>query len=163
VALRRRRSLHHHRGRQLVASDLPQQLSSHILLEPKLQLRMLLLHLLGDPRCLQPRERGVTDPEKTAFGLRRSTRVLDRSIDLGKRPPRPLEQRRASRCQLDAARSPYEQHQPQLPLELANRTRERRLRHVQTLRCPPEMQLLRNGDEIAQLSQLERSIHRRGY
>jgi hypothetical protein len=163
VATGRRRSPHHHRGRQLVAGDLPQQFRSHVLLEPDLELRMLALYFLHDPRRLQPRERGVADPEKTALGLRRATRVLDCSIDLGKRPPRPLEQRRASRCQLHPARCPHEEHQPQVPLELANRTRERRLRHVQMLRRASEMQLLRDGDEIAQLSQLERNIHRRGY
>ena len=41
VAPRRRRRLHHRRGRQLMACDLPQQLRRHVLLEPKLELGML--------------------------------------------------------------------------------------------------------------------------
>src|SRR5207248_1821943 len=74
-------------------------------------------------------------------------------------PPRTLEQSRPGRRQLDPARRPDKQHQPKLTLQLTDRPRERRLRHVQTLRRPPEMQLLRNGDEITQLPQLNRNVH----
>jgi hypothetical protein len=45
-----------------------------------------------------------------------------------------------------------------LTLQVTNRTRERRLRHMETLCRPPEMQLLRYGDEIAELPQLHRNI-----
>lgn len=37
--------------------------------------------------------------------------------------------------------------------------RDRRLRHVQTLRRPPKMELFRYSDEIAQLPQLDRKVH----
>ena len=48
-------------------------------------------------------------------------------------------------------------------LEVPDRPRQRRLRHVQTLGGPPEMQLLGNRYEIPQLAQLNRKIHCRGY
>ena len=91
---------------------------------------------------------------------RRTTRVVNRSIDLRESMPRTLEQGGAGRCQLDTPRRPDEQHQPKLTLQLADRTRERRLRHVQTLRCAPEVQLLRYSDEVTQLTQLNRKVHR---
>ena len=94
-----------------------------------------------------------------ASRLRRTTRIVDRGVDLRKRPPRTLEQSRPGRCQLDAARRPHEQDQPELALQLADRARQRRLRHVQTLRRAAEVQLLRHGDEVPQLPQLNRDVH----
>jgi hypothetical protein len=41
--------------------------------------------------------------------------------------------------------------------------KQRRLRHLQPLGGAPEVQLLADRDEVAQLSQLDRKIHSRGY
>ena len=146
-----------------MASDLPQQLRRHVLLESKLELGTLSLQLLGDPRCLQAGERRVADAEDASLRLCRATRLVDRGIDLGKRRPGPLEQSGAGGRQLHAPRRSHEQHQPELTLQVADRARQRRLRHVQTLGRAPKMQLLSYGDEVAQLPQLDRKVHRGGY
>ena len=150
-------------GRQRVACDQPQQVRGDVLLEPKVSLGTLPLQLLSNARRLRTSERRVTDTEKTSTRLRRMTCVVERSVDLGKRPLSALEQRGAGRGQLDSARRANEQHEAELSLQLPNRTRKRRLRHVQTLRRSPDMKLLRHGDEVAQLPQLDRNIHCSGY
>jgi hypothetical protein len=40
-------------------------------------------------------------------------------------------------------------------LKLANRGAQRRLRRVQAIRCPAEVELLSDGDEVAQMTELE--------
>jgi hypothetical protein len=86
-------------------------------------------------------------------------RVGDRTIDLSQRTTRTLEQQRSRRGQLDTTRRTHEQHEPQLTLELTNRPRQRRLRHMQARRRTPEMQLLRHRDEIPKLPQLDQRLH----
>ena len=94
--------------------------------------------------------------EHIADRFGRPPHVGDRPIDVSQRPPRALQQDRACRRQLNAPRRPHEQHDAELTLELTNRARQRRLRHVQPIRRPPKVQLLRDRNEITQLPQLDR-------
>src|ERR671935_2583789 len=70
-----------------------------------------------------------------------------RDIRLVGGPPCAVEQNRPSRCQLDVPRRPNKQDHAKLALHVADRTQQRRLRHVQTVRGASEVQVLRNGDE----------------
>jgi hypothetical protein len=60
-------------------------------------------------------------------------------------------------------RRPNEERDPELTLEVTDSARQRRLRHVQTLCSAAEVQFLRDGDEVPQLTQFNRYIHRCGY
>ena len=48
-----------------------------------------------------------------------------------------------------------EELDPQITLELSNRRAERGLRHVHPFRGAAEIQLLRHGDEVPQVAQLD--------
>ena len=69
-------------------------------------------------------------------------------------PARLDEQGRAGLGEGDAAVGAVEQPHAELGLELADLLADRRLRHVQALRGAAEMQLLRDRDEVPQVSQL---------
>jgi hypothetical protein len=138
---RRRRRLHHNRRSQLTRGHPPQRVRGHLLIQPNPEVPTARLHLLGDPHRRRPAERAIADTQHTLIQARRPTRIRNRAIDLGQRLPRTLEQHRTRRSQLHPPRRPHEQHQPELTLELTNRPRERRLRHMQALRRPPEVQL----------------------
>jgi hypothetical protein len=67
-----------------------------------------------------------------------------------------LEENLAGRSQLDVAARPLEQLRAELPLELRDCLRERRLRDMQSLRCAAEVELLTEDGEVTELSELER-------
>jgi hypothetical protein len=163
VATRGRRGLHHHRRGKLASTDPPERVRSHLLLDPHAQLGT------RDPQGLHNAHNHVRHERATAQlqnGLIRLSRPLhlsDCSVDLGQRPTGPLEQQRPSRSQLHPTGRAHEQHHPEIALELTNRTRQRRLRHLQTPRRPGEVQLLRHRDEIPELPKLNRSVDRSGY
>jgi hypothetical protein len=73
--------------------------------------------------------------------------LRQRRVGLGEEQPAGLGQRHAP------ARALEEPH-AELALERLDLQAERRLRHMQPLGRPPEMQLLGNGDEIPEMAQL---------
>jgi hypothetical protein len=64
------------------------------------------------------------------------------------------QQHRPGLGQRDGAAGAFQQRHPEPPFELPDRPRQRRLRDPEPLRGPPEMQLLRDGDEVPQLPRL---------
>ena len=68
-----------------------------------------------------------------------------------------VEERAARGGELDAAVGAVEQHDVQLALELADLLAERGLRDAQARRGAAEMQLLRDGQEVAEVAELHRS------
>jgi hypothetical protein len=60
--------------------------------------------------------------------------------------------------QLDLTFRPVEEPDPELLLELANLLAERRLADVQALGRPPEMQVFRDGDDVAQVPELHEAL-----
>ena len=81
---------------------------------------------------------------------RLARRVLDRVEDLA----RAHEERRAGRGQLDLALVAQQQLRADLLLERADLLAQRRLGHVQALGRAAEVQLLGDGDEVAQVAEL---------
>jgi hypothetical protein len=49
---------------------------------------------------------------------------------------------------------PLEELDAELPLQALDALGERRLRHAESIGCPAEMQLLADGDEMAQLTKI---------
>ena len=86
---------------------------------------------------------------------RRALGVLGRSFGIRQRPPRPLEERTSRVCELHLAGRADEQGHPEVAFELPDCGAERRLRHVHPIRGAAEVQLLRHGDEVAQVAQLD--------
>jgi hypothetical protein len=74
--------------------------------------------------------------------LCRTTRLVDREVDLGECPARFAEKRGSRGRELHAPRGPDEQNHAELTLQLPDRPRQRRLGHVQALGGVPEVQLL---------------------
>ena len=93
-------------------------------------------------------------PDLAALHAPRLARgVLDRGEDLA----RADEERRPGGGQLDLALVAQQQRRADLLLELADLLAQRRLGHVQALRRAAEVQLLGDGDEVAQVSELHGS------
>jgi hypothetical protein len=61
--------------------------------------------------------------------------------------------------QLYRSRGSHKKRVPQNLLELPNLLRQRWLRQVQANRCSPEMQLLGDGDKVAQVAKFKVAIH----
>lgn len=81
--------------------------------------------------------------------------VGDRAVDLSECSPGALEQDRTRVCQLDTPRRAYEEDESEIAFELANRSRQGRLRHVESLRGTAEVQLFGDGDEVPELPELD--------
>ena len=75
-------------------------------------------------------------------------------LDAGQDLPRLRQQHRAGGGQLHAAAVALEQRHAQLRLELADLLTQRRLGDVQTLGRTPEVRLLRDRDEVAEVAEL---------
>ena len=147
------RRLEHDRRGQLVRGDPAQQLRGQVLGEPHLAAA----ERLRQPPGRRPAQRAVTDREP---GLRAgAARLGDGEVDLGDRAAGAREQRRARGRQLHPPRRAHEQHGAEIALELADRARERRLRHVQPRGGAAEVQLLGDRHEVAQLAELDRGVH----
>ena len=147
------RRLEHDRRGQLARGDPAQQLRGQVLGEPHLAAA----ERLRQPPGRRPAQRAVTDREP---GLRAGTaRLGDGEVDLGDRAAGAREQRRARGRQLHPPRRAHEQHGAEIALELADRARERRLRHVQPRGGAAEVQLLGDRHEVAQLAELDRGVH----
>ncbi len=85
--------------------------------------------------------------------------LLDVRTDLAQEVPAPLEERLARGRQRDAARRADEERASDQLLELADLLGERRLGHVQAAGRAAEVELLRDGDEVAQVPELELRVH----
>jgi len=70
------------------------------------------------------------------------------------------EEHLAGRGEADEAWLAYEQHAPKVVLEQPDLPREGRLRHVQPLGRPGEVELLGHGDEVAKVAQVD--VHNEG-
>ena len=68
--------------------------------------------------------------------------------------PALAQQHRPGLGQRDGAAGAFQQRHSEPPFELPDRPRQRRLGHPEPLRGPPEVQLLGDGDEVAQLPRL---------
>ena len=97
----------------------------------------------------------VGDPQPPERAGRRALGVLGRPVGVRQRPPRSREERATGVGEPHLAGRAVEELDAEVALELADRSAERRLGHVQALRGAAEVQLLRHGDEVAQMAQLD--------
>ena len=97
----------------------------------------------------------IRDPQMPELAGRRALGVLGRSLGIRQRPPRSLEERASGVGEPHLAGRADEEIDPEVALELPDRGAEGRLRHVHPLRGAAEVQLLRHGDEVAQVAQLD--------
>jgi hypothetical protein len=110
---------------------------------------------------LERRDRAVrdeADPQGVG-GAGDPVDLLDRRVELGEDRPRPCGEDLAGLGRHHAAARPQQQVHTQLLFELGDRLRERRLRHVEPLGGTPEVLLLHDREEVAQVSQLDRAGH----
>ena len=80
----------------------------------------------------------------------------DGLVDVLQQPPGPVEQRLARDRQLDAVRGAAQEIAAQQQLEPADLTAERGLGEVEAVRRAPEVELLGDGDERSEVTQLDR-------
>ena len=101
-------------------------------------------------QALDRQVRYARDPQRIT-GAPGPPSLGESHLEAGEHPPRlPREDRPGLRQRDDAAR-PLEQLDAELGLELADRLRERRLADVQALGRAPEVQLLADREEVAQV------------
>ena len=100
------------------------------------------------------RRRRVADPQPHRRPCRGRARGATGHLGLLEDPPRLLEHRGAGLRQLDAAVGPLQEPDPELGLELADLLAHRGLRDVQALGRAAEVQLLGDGDEVAEVPEL---------
>ena len=67
---------------------------------------------------------------------------------------RPISQELSGRSELDPTGSAVEERDAELRFQAPDLLRQRGLRHVQPVRRPAEVELLGDGKEVAQVSQL---------
>ena len=91
---------------------------------------------------------------------RRALGVLGRPFGIRQRPARSGEERAPGVGELHLAGRADEEIDPEVAFELSDRGAERRLGHVHPLRGAAEVQLLRHGDEVAQVAQLDHAKER---
>jgi hypothetical protein len=96
----------------------------------------------------------VADDQVSDLPASRPARDLRRTVRLGQRQPRFDEERSACVRQLDSTARPIEEADAEVTLEATNLLTERRLRDVKTLRGSTEVQLFRDGDEVAKVPKL---------
>jgi hypothetical protein len=96
---------------------------------------------------------GESDGEASALAAGGAPRGVDGGEDLAPA----LEEHRAGRSELDAARGPVGQRFAELGLKAADLLRQRRLGDVKALGGAAEVPLLGDRDEVAEVSQLHGS------
>jgi hypothetical protein len=84
-----------------------------------------------------------------------TARVFNRRVGAGEERPALLEQGTPAIGELDMPSAALEQSHPEFSLELANRRAKRLLAHVKPCRGVREVELLCDGDEMAQLAEVE--------
>ena len=104
---------------------------------------------------LEARAPRIGDPQVTELAGRRALGVLGRPLGIRQRAPRSLKERATGVGEPHLAGRSGEEIDPEVAFELSDRGAERRLGHVHPLRGAAEVQLLRHGDEVAQVAQLD--------
>ena len=109
-------------------------------------------HEVGD----DPVERRAdeADPEPAGLAGADPARGVERALEPGEHPADVAEQHLARRRERDAPARAREERRADGGLQLADRVAERRLGHVQPLRRAAEVELLRDGDEVAEVVEL---------
>jgi hypothetical protein len=95
---------------------------------------------------------GEPDSQLTALAAGGGAKLRHGGVDEREHLLRVLEEHCSRRRQLDLARRPDEQRRAELGLERPDLSRERRLSDVQALGCAAEVQLLGDGDEVAEVT-----------
>jgi hypothetical protein len=119
-----------------------------------------------DPR-VPPRERaqdvdknlcirrsGRADGQLADLALVHAKRQVRRVFGLRQDDARFLDEHPAGVGELDVALRPVEQRHTELCFQLSNLLAERRLAEVEPLSCVPEMQRVRYGDDVPQMTEL---------
>jgi hypothetical protein len=104
--------------------------------------------------------RNASDPQRCAHPTRPAT-LLDRTLESGEHLAGLVGEDAAGVSQRNGAARPIEKANTQFVLELEDRMRERRLRELEPLRRPPEMQLLADSKEVAEMTEIDRGRNRR--
>ena len=102
----------------------------------------------------QQRRAGEAHPQRPRLALVDALGVVGGPIEVGEDRPRVAQERVAGRSRLHAPARAREELHPELVLQQPDLVAQRRLRHVQPLRGPAEVQLLGDGDEVAELAEL---------
>src|SRR5436309_2405526 len=104
--------------------------------------------------------RGADEAEPHRADLAASGGVCDGGDCVGftQQAARIGQQRRSRRGQANAATRPREQLRSELGLERLDLSRQRRLRHVESRRGAPEVERLRDRNEITKLAKLHRYL-----
>jgi hypothetical protein len=102
--------------------------------------------------------RGETDPQLAALAPRGGLQLRDGAVGTRDDVPCLFEQELAVRGELHFARGAVEELAAELALECPDLRRKCRLRDVQPLGCAAEVQLLGDGEEVAQMPKLD--VHR---
>ena len=125
------------------------------LLGEQIHVRPGLLERLTERRqCLEARAPAVADVQRALLACGRAPSGDDRRVCLRQRPPCSREKGGARLRQPHLAARAHEQARADLLFELTDRDTERRLGHVEPSRGATEVELLRDGDEVAKLAQL---------
>jgi hypothetical protein len=100
------------------------------------------------------RARGQPAPEVAGDGAAGGARGGQRVVGGAQRDARGVEQRATGVGELDVAGGATEQLDAEVGLQAPDRGAQRLLGHVQARRCAREVQLLGDGDEVAQKAQV---------
>jgi hypothetical protein len=97
-----------------------------------------------------------TVPRRSPFGGRHR---LPRRAHVAQHLPRRGDQLAARRAEDDTPADPVEQWDPELPLEVGDRLRQRRLGDVQVLGRPAEAVVIHDGQEVLELPRVHTGPH----
>ena len=97
----------------------------------------------------------VGDPQPPEVAGGGALCVLGRPLSICERAPRAVQERASGVGESHLAGRADEEVYLEVAFELSDRGAERRLGHVHPARCAAEVQLLRNGDEVPQVPQLD--------
>jgi hypothetical protein len=98
----------------------------------------------------------VADDQFPSLATRCLARDVRRALRLGESQPRFNQEGSACVCQLNSAICPIEEAHAEFLLEATNLLTQWRLRDVQALRGSTEVQLVRDSDEIAEMTKLHK-------
>jgi hypothetical protein len=104
---------------------------------------------------LEAGHRGVPEPDGSSDARPGEARALGRALERSERQRCLLEERPPGGGELDVAAGADEQVGAERALELVDLVAQRRLGDVQARGGPAEMELLRDGQEVAEQARLE--------
>ena len=132
-----------------------QERAGGLLPDVQAQPAMPLAHRVEERLEAVPRAGGEADDELAGLAAAGRPGGGERVLDGLQGSAGGVEQRDAGLGELDAAGRPREQLDVELLLEAGDRRAQRLLGHVQPARRAREVQLLGDGDEVAQVPQLD--------